>query len=252
MHPILFKIGTIEVPAYGALLVVSFLLAAHLLKRGASKHGLDPEKTADVAIAALLFGLVGAKLLLLIVDPGSLAHPLQFLRSAGVVFGGLIFGSLGVIWYLRRKKLPFWKTLDCLAPFTALAMGLGRLSCLMAGCCYGIPYEGPLALYFPDNPYCDAPTGVGLFPTQPLGLINGVVLFAVLLFLLRRRRFDGQVIVAFAFLYSLTRGLLEFLRGDQVRGLWFDGRLSTSQIIAILGLAAAGWFYWKLPKDRLT
>ena len=252
MFPVLFSIGGFEIPAYGLILVVSFMVAVFLLKKEAVRNELDPERTADVAIAALLFGLVGAKLLLAIVDPSALADPIQFLRSAGVVYGGLIFGSLGVAWYLRKKQLPFWKTLDHLAPFAALAMGLGRLSCLMAGCCYGMPYEGPLALYFPNDPYCDAPAGVGLFPTQLLGLLNGLVLFGVLLFLLRRRRFDGQVIATFAFLYSLTRGLLEFLRGDNIRGLWFEGHLSTSQIIAMIGLVASAWLYWKLPKDKKT
>lgn len=315
MHPVLFTIGNFELPAYGLILVVAFLLSTKLLRREATRMDLDGEKIADAAIVALLVGLVGAKVLLVLVDSslrsgsyglmaalgpvfwglailgvGALVYnakkgvssngmkmlpwillalagvkmvlvlrdpqlrsfAVNTLRSAGVIYGGVIGGALGIWWYLRKHGLPLLSTLDVMVPFAALGMGLGRLSCLMAGCCYGMPYEGLFALHFPDHPQCDAPANIGLFPVQIVGLLNGLLLFGLLLFLLRRRKFPGQVFLAFVFLYGLTRGLIEFLRGDAVRGLWFDGLMSTSQIIALSAVVLAAVFYWKLPKEGLS
>ena len=254
MHPILFKIGRFELPAYGVILVAVFLLVTWLLRREASRLGLNARKTGDLALITLLFGLVGAKLLLILVDwELYIREPVKILgtlRSAGVIYGGLVVGSAGAIWYMRKHKLPMWQTLDVLAPFAALGVGLGRLSCLMAGCCYGIPYEGPFALHFPDHPYCDAPAGVGLFPIQLLSLLNGILLFLGLLWLLRKNAFPGSVIAAYAFFYGLTRGLIEIFRGDEVRGLWLNELLSTSQIIAVGSMVFGLALYLKLRKNH--
>ncbi len=253
MHPILFEIGGFQIPSYGAFLVLAFAMALYLLRREAPAHGLDAEKIGDTAIMGLLFGLAGAKLLLILVDlPYYLEHPdrlLSTLRSAGVVYGGLIGGAAGMLWYMRRHRLPLWRTLDVMAPFAALGVGLGRMSCLMAGCCHGFRYDGPLHLVFPDHPLCEAPPGVGLFPVQPLDLLNGVALFFLLRHWLRHRyRFEGQIIIAFMFLYALTRGLIELLRGDTVRGIWLGG-LSTSQLISIITLIAAIALHLKMSKQ---
>ena len=255
MHPVLFKIGNFAVPTYGALLAIAFLLSAYLLKKEAVRRDLDPEKVSETAVAALLGGLIGAKILLILVEfPVYWENPRELLgtlRSAGVIYGGVLGGLTGVIWFIKKHKLPVWSTLDLFAPFAALGMGLGRLGCLAAGCCYGREYHGIFALHFPGPPTCPAPAG-GLFPTQPLGFINGLLLFTFLLWLLRRRRFPGQVILAFLGLYGITRGLLEQFRGDSVRGLWIYESLSTSQIIALAAVIISAVWYWKRAKECRT
>ncbi len=253
MHPILFEIGGFQIPSYGAFLVLAFGVALFLVRREAPAYGLDAEKVGDTAIMGLLFGLAGAKVLLILIDlPYYLEHPerlLSTLRSAGVVYGGLIGGAFGVLWYIRRHRLPLWRTLDVMAPFAALGVGLGRLSCLMAGCCHGYPYTGPLHMVYPEHPLCEAPAGVGLFPVQALDLLNGVALFFLLRYWLRHRyRFEGQIIIAFMFLYALTRGLIEQLRGDTARGIWLGG-LSTSQLIGIASLVVAAALYFKQSRQ---
>lgn len=250
MHPILFEIFGFEVPSYGVALVSAFIVATLLLRREGARLNLDPEQLTDAAVSGLLFGLIGAKLLLILVELDRFiqnpAELLDTVRSAGVIYGGQIGGAMGVIWYLRRHQLPILKTLDVMAPHLALGIGLGRIACLLAGCCYGTHWDGPLALFFPEHPHCAAPAGVGLFPIQIVSLVNGVVLYGVLVFLLRRRRFDGQILAAFVFLYGLARALIEIYRGDGVRGLWFNGMISTSQLIALVAMAAAiGWTLWK-------
>ncbi|CAM2068214.1 Prolipoprotein diacylglyceryl transferase [Sulfidibacter corallicola] len=247
MHPILFTLFGFEVPSYGVALVASFLVSAWLLRREAGRMKLDPEKMTDAAVTGLLWGLIGAKLLLVVVEfPDFLDNPKGFwtlLRSAGVIYGGQIGGALGVIWFIRRHRLQFWTTLDTMVPFLALGIGLGRISCLLAGCCYGAHWDGPLALHFPDHPQCSAPADIGLFPVQPFAILNGIVLFLILRTILRHRQFHGQVLASFLGLYGLTRGLLEFARGDSVRGIWLGGTVSTSQLIALCGIVLAVALY---------
>jgi len=237
MHPILFKIGSLEIPSYGVILVSAFLIASFLIRREAPALGLPKDKIQDLALTTLLMGLVGAKLLLILIDlPYYLKNPdqlLHTLRSAGVLYGGVILGLATAVFLVKRYKLPVWDTLDLLAPLMAMGIGIGRLGCFCAGCCYGVEYHGPLAVVFPDHPYCEAPAGVELFPIQLLAVINGLVLFALLFWLLKHRRYKGQVTGFFLLLYGLSRFGIEYLRGDSHRGVWLGGLLSTSQLIAL-------------------
>lgn len=253
MRPVLFEIFGFQIPTYGAILVASFLVALFFLRKETPRMGMDADKVADVAIMGLLFGLIGAKVLLIFVDlPTFIQDPKRLLgtiRSAGVIYGGLLGGTAGMLWYMRRHKLSPWRTLDVMAPFAALGVGLGRLSCVMVGCCHGVVYDGPLALVFPDHPLCEAPAGIGLFPVQLVGMVNGIILSGFLLFLLRKHyKFEGQIILAFMGLYGLTRGLIEFLRGDTIRGVWLGGTISTSQLISIVGIAVAIILYSQRSK----
>lgn len=249
MHPILFKIGSFEVPAYGVTLIAVIFLCLFLLKKEAIRMKLDPAMISDLAFFGIIGGIVGAKLLLILVElPRFLADPSELktvVRSAGVIYGGQILGFLTVIFFARKRGMNPWEILDVTAPFLALGIGLGRLGCLFAGCCHGVPYDGFLALHFPDHPYCEAPAGIGLFPTQILSLIAGVILFLFLRRLLRRRSFSGQIFLSFLMLYGTVRGLIEFWRGDSVRGVWFNGFLSTSQLIALAGVILGSILYFR-------
>lgn len=257
MHPILFKIGALEIPAYGVTLVLVIFLCLFLLKREAVRMDLDPEKITDLTFYGIIGGIVGAKLLLIIVElPRFIQNPadlLGVLRSAGVIYGGQIVGFLTAIYFARKKKIDPWLILDVTAPFLALGIGLGRLGCFLAGCCHGIPYEGFLSVQYPDHPHCEAPAGIGLFPSQLLSLLMGLILYGVLLYLLRRRKFSGQIFLSFLGLYGLGRGLIEFLRGDEVRGVYLGGLLSTSQVIALTGVVVAAFLYWRRrPRKELN
>lgn len=248
MHRILIDLGGFAIPSYGVLLVIGFVTASFLLKRESDRLGRDGQKMVDLAVVALLIGLLGAKLLLIAIDlPYYLQNPRELLgtlRAAGVLYGGMVAGLAGAIWYIKKHRMPVWDTVDIMAPFTALAIGFGRIGCFAAGCCHGIAYDGPLHVVFPAD--CDAPAGVPLFPIQLLASLNGFVLSMALLWLLRHRKFKGQVVLMFLILYSTTRGLMEFLRGDDVRGIW--GGASTSQIIALAVLIVSIWFYFKRRK----
>jgi phosphatidylglycerol:prolipoprotein diacylglycerol transferase len=176
---------------------------------------------------------------------------LSVLTSAGDFYGGFI-GALvtAAIFFRRHQQLPFWRTADLCGPAIALGQAIGRIGCLMAGDDYGRPANLPWAITFTDPDAArigGAPLGVPLHPVQLYESVVCLALFAVLVWLRRRKRFDGEIILAYTLLYAIARFVLEFFRGDADRGFLFGGLLSTSQFIAaILGPAAVVlWFIRK-------
>ena len=149
---------------------------------------------------------------------------------------------MAALWFFpRHPQLRFWQSADICAPAIALGQAIGRIGCLMAGDDYGRPTTMPWAVTFTDPTAATlggAPLGVPLHPVQAYESVFCLLLFICLVRLLRRKRFDGEVILAYTLVYATARFILEFFRGDVDRGFVL-GWLSTSQFIAaILGPVA--------------
>ena len=157
-------------------------------------------------------------------------------RSGGVFYGGLIAAVAVAFWYLRRHDLPLWTTTDVFAPGIALGHAVGRLGCLMAGCCFGRETSVPWAITFHDPAAAanvGTPLGVPLHPTQLYDAGAEALILVVLLALERRGRpFAGRTFWTYMLLYGASPFVIEFYRGDP-RGLVF-GVLSTSQFVSII------------------
>ena len=259
MFPTLIDFGTwnlpffgethLFLPTYGVLFAGAVLLAWWWFTRRARSSGLPDEQIFNLVFYTLLGGILGAKLLLIVIDwRFYLAQPFEIvgtLRSAGVLMGGVTCGALVFAWYARRCRLPLWHLADAMAAPLALAQGIGRLGCFAAGCCWGRPADphSPLAVVF-TNPLAAEQTGVSLnvplFPVQLVQFAHDVLLAGVLTVCWRRRlRPDGTTFWIYVLVYSLGRGVIELWRGDRQRGLHFGDLLSTSQIIALAGFVAA-------------
>ncbi len=250
MHPILFSvpkfdlfgraIGPIPLHTYGVLLACAFLAGLWIAARQARKEGLDAEKIGDMAVYVLIAGLIGAKALLLVTDweyfwknPGDVKNLFQ---SGGVFYGGLL-GALPVaFWYARKYALDTWRTADALAPGVALGQAIGRLGCLAAGCCHGRQADVPWAITYTD-PYAarqvGTPLNLPVHPTQIYESIACLAILGALLWMAGRKKFHGQVVLAYVMLYAVARFIIEFYRGDASRGTVFGGFLTTSQFIAV-------------------
>ena len=235
------SLGPFSLHTYGLLLVAALLGALWLAGRLAKRQGLDPQKVQDLGIAAIIAGLVGAKLLLVMVDFDQYrASPralLDVLQSGGVFYGGLLGGIPVAWWYIRKYQLPLFSTLDVLAPAVALGQAIGRLGCFAAGCCYGSSSTAPWSVIFHNedaHALVGVPIGVPLHPSQLYESFGAFVLMFLLMALLRYRKFQGQVFAGYLLLYAILRFALEFFRGDVARGTVFGGVLSTSQFIAIV------------------
>jgi phosphatidylglycerol---prolipoprotein diacylglyceryl transferase len=243
MHPKLIQIGTFYIPTYGVLLATAYLVAIWLLRRKARAAGLPDQKVFDFSIYLLAAAILGAKLMLAVVDfKDYIQNPsdaLEILRSGGVFYGGLIAATGVGLWYLRKHRLPLWQLADMAAPSIALGEAIGRWGCFAAGCCYGKPTDVPWAVTFTDpfaHEAVGTPLNVPLHPTQIYLSLNALALFGITQWLYRRKKFDGEVFWVYVLGYAITRGIIEIFRGDMIRGFVIPDVLSTSQFI---GLVAA-------------
>ena len=255
MRPLLIDLGLVDLPllgpthlflpTYGVLFALGVTLAWIWFGRRARSLGFADETIFNLTFYSLLGGIIGAKLLLVLVDwRDYVADPallLGTIRTAGVLVGGVAGGALVFVIYARRNGLPLIRLADAVVAPLMLAQSLGRFGCLSAGCCYGVPVaaDHPLAVTF-EHPQAIA---AGRFMGQPLLAVQliealvDLVLVVVLTLLWRRRpKPEGTVMWAYVLLYSAARLTIEFQRGDAGRGLFFSDTLSTSQLFAIAGL----------------
>lgn len=239
MHPILFEIGGFPVYTYGLLLAAAYLLGLQFALVRARKRGLDPNRVMDLGIWIIVSALLGAKLLLLVVEfdkfSGDPRELLNLARSGGVFYGGLIAAVGVALWYLRRHRMPMWTVTDVFAPGIALGHVVGRLGCLFAGCCFGRPTNVPWAITFHSEfaaRNVGTPLGIPLHPTQ---LYEAGAEFIILLILLATERrggyFSGRTFWTYMLLYGISRFIIEFYRYDP-RGM--VGIFSTSQFVSLL------------------
>jgi phosphatidylglycerol:prolipoprotein diacylglycerol transferase len=267
MFPELFKIPytNFSFNTYGFLLALAFVIGLLIMGRLAARDGLDKQKVYDLGLWVLAASLVGSKALMIITEWDSYYRDnprqiftLDFFRSGGVYYGGFIAAVIASVIVMRIYKLPWWRTADAFAPGIVIGQAIGRLGCFSAGCCWGKPTASWYGVHFTEkgheitgvptivshlsdpvqqNVWAERLASLGgllapvkLHPTQLYETAATLVIFGVLLWMHRRRRFQGQVILAYAMLYSVARFIIEYWRDDP-RGEIFD--LSTSQFIAI-------------------
>ena len=237
MYPVLIEIGSLKLYTYGLFVALGFMLALTVSKRMAARQkGLQPDLVTDLFFVILLSGLIGARLFYVMINFSYFTdHPLsvfQIWEGGLVFFGGFVLAVGAAMAYLKIKKLHLHRAADILAPGIALGHAVGRIGCFFAGCCYGKTCTLPVALTF-HHPDSLAPLGVGLHPTQLYSVAANFVIFLVLLFLLKIKKFHGMVFWTYVLLYSVLRYIIEMFRGD-FRGRFLFLEISTSQGICIL------------------
>ena len=255
MHPILFEIRGFPVYTYGLLLAAAYLLGLQFAIVRARSRGLDQSRVMDLGIWIIVSALVGAKLMLVVVERDrfgwSWTDLVNLFRSAGVFYGGLISAVVVALIYLRRHRMPVWTVTDVFAPGIALGHVIGRLGCLLAGCCFGSDATGlPWAITFHSEfaqQNVGTPLGVPLHPTQLYEAGAELLILGFLLLTERRGRpFPGRTFWSYMLLYAVSRFVIEFYRGD-ARGTvdFFGSPLSTSQFVSVVlvPLSLAMLFY---------
>lgn len=260
MYPQLFHIGNFALPTYGFLVSFGVVVAILLIQRLAKQQGMDPDKVWNLAIIFVFAGIVGAKLLMFIAEwDRFVAHPseifsLSTLQAGGVFSGGVVLAVICGAWYMRRNHMPGLRTADVFAPGLALGHAFGRLGCFSAGCCFGRETSLPWGVTF-HNPLANeiggVPLGVPIHPTQLYEMIVELLNFAILYWMLKHKKFEGQVVGAYMFIYGVARFFLEFLRGDPGRGQLFGTWMTETQGIALV-MVLAGTVIWlrRVPLRR--
>jgi phosphatidylglycerol:prolipoprotein diacylglycerol transferase len=241
MYPRLFELGPITVYTYGLLLALAYLGGLQFALVRGRQRGLDPSRVMDLGIWIIVSALIGAKALLLLVDWRHFTeNPRELLslaQSGGVFYGGLLVAVPVAFWFMWRHRMPIWTVCDAFAPGIAFGHVVGRIGCLMAGCCYGVETHVPWAVTFTD-PFAHANAGTPLdIPLHPTQLYEAGAELLILTLLLaterRGRPFAGRTFWTYMCLYGITRFIIEIYRGDP-RGFVFGGMLSTSQFISVL------------------
>ncbi len=212
MYPVLFRIGDFEVTSFGVLVAVGALIGIWIFRRELARRSL-PDAGVDAAIAGVLGGLFGAKLLWTLehLDGDSFAS--LFLSRGGMSwFGGLIGGVLAGVWMLRRKRISVVAGVAAATPALAIGHAIGRIGCFLVGDDYGRPTDLPWGVAFPLGL---PPTDVPVHPTQ---IYEMVLLLPIAWALFRWRRMgvpDRLVIGRYLFLAGAARFAVEFLRVNE-------------------------------------
>jgi phosphatidylglycerol:prolipoprotein diacylglycerol transferase len=249
VHPVLFHLGSILIPSYGAVTALGVLLALFLAQRTAHTTGLDPSKIWNLCIIALFAALAGSRLLLIALNWSALRlHPAWMLGLAMIhhpllgAFGALAAaGAAGL--YGRGQRLPLMSTADALAAPVALGMAFEQFGALLAGSGYGtetavrwaVTYTDPLAAL-----WSGAPLGVTLHPVQAYAALGLLTLSICLLLWLPYRRQPGDAVGLLLLGAGVAVYLTEFWRDSEGRGTLLGGALNGPQCAAILLVVAGG------------
>jgi phosphatidylglycerol:prolipoprotein diacylglycerol transferase len=242
VHPVLFHIGALLIPSYGALAALGVLLALMLAQRTARIAGVAPAQLWNLCIAALLAALLGSRILLLAVNWHDVKeHPLWMIGLATIhhpllVLAGVILGGVAALVYARWARLPLQSTADALAAPIALGIACEQLGALMAGADFGadahvrwaVTYTNPLAAR-----WSGAPLGVPVHPVQAYAAIAFLTLSLLLLVLLPARRQQGDVAGVALMGAGVAVFVTEFWRDWEGRGAILHGALDGPQIAAI-------------------
>jgi phosphatidylglycerol---prolipoprotein diacylglyceryl transferase len=254
VFPRLFHIGNFNLPTYGLLVALGVLIGLWISVRNSEKQGINGDDAWNFGILVVLCGIIGAKILYIINDWSYYtAHPgevfsLGTLQAGGVFSGGLIAALAAAAWYIRKHNMPALGTCDAFSPGLALGHAIGRVGCFAAGCCYGKPTHHFWGVTF-TNPLARAwvgtPLNESLEPTQLFESAVELANFFILMWMLKRKKFDGQVFAAYLILYGVARYFLEFIRDDPGRGSVFGGLMTGTQLISIC-LVITGSLIWYL------
>jgi len=212
MLPEICRVGPFTIYSYGLMLVLAFFTSAYLASLQAKRKGLDPDLIFNLCFLVFISGIIGARVLYVLNNFGVyLRNPLEIimLQHGGLAwFGGVIFGALAAILFIKKNKLSLFRILDLLIPFIALGQAIGRIGCFLNGCCFG--RVSKFGIYFRVFDQV-------LIPTQLYSSLLLLLIFFVLRFMQDRKHLPGRILCAYLFLYSIKRFFIEYLRNDSPR-----------------------------------
>jgi phosphatidylglycerol:prolipoprotein diacylglycerol transferase len=263
MYPVLFELGPLTIYSLGVFWALGALSAVWILQLELTRYGYDKDLAATLVMSAAIGGLVGARLLFIIEEWGHFTRaPLALLLSGSGFswFGGLLGGGLSAAWSIRKHRLPFWRAADMCAPALALAYGIGRIGCFLAGdATWRKVSDVPWAMAFPDAVagWVDPLTGIPyppkarVHPTQLYELIQSLIVFWILWTARKRALLPGAVFCLYLILAGLMRFIVEFLRVNPVIGAGLTEYQWMSAVLIGAGLYLLLWKSHFLVSRRL-
>jgi phosphatidylglycerol:prolipoprotein diacylglycerol transferase len=246
MHPIAFVIGGLTIRWYGIMIAVSIAISITVIYIESRHQGLNTDDVLDMAIVAVIGGILGARIGWIMTSPTILwyfAHPLHILAiwEGGLsYFGGILGGVISANWLIRRRRMRFWQMADIVAPLLALSFGIGKIGCWLNGCCNGTATTSELGVIFTNPSSQSDLLNQRIWPAQLFNSISGFLVFAILFWVVRKHKhYDGQVFIWYLYLYGATSFVVEFFRYIPVHVLGLTPNQWTDITIIILGIIAS-------------
>jgi len=241
MHPIICQMGPFTIYSYGLMLAVAFLVSSTLAIFQARKQKINPDIIFNFSFIVFILGIIGARILYVIENiTYYLRNPLEIimLQLGGLSwFGGLMLGFLSGIVFLKKKKLSIYRIFDLISPFVALSQAIGRIGCLLNGCCFG--EISKFGIYFQVHKLV-------LIPTQIYSSLILVFIFIILRVLQDRPHKEGEIFFAYLLFYSIKRFFIEFWRADNAIILF---GLTLFQLMSIVIFCLAVWKILLIKRD---
>ena len=225
-------LGPLTLQTFGIMFALAFIAAGALVARRFKELDKPVDWAYELIFAALIGGIVGAKIDFVIQNPSDDVLGDLFSGSGLVWFGGGIGGTIGVLLWARWRGMLNLTLLDVCAPGLALGYAIGRIGCQLSGDGdYGIPWDGPWAMSYPDGTV-PTPPGVEVHPT-PIYETLTMALVALVLWRLRDRFAPGRLFALYLVLAGTERLLVEFIRRNDevVLGLTQPQLLSVAMIV---------------------
>ena len=261
MHPVLFHIGPLVIPSYGAIAALGVLLALALALRMARSLHLDPNRIWNLSVLMLFAALVGARLLLVVANWTALRHHPLWMLSLAMVHHPLV-GAIEALLalavggaYVLLRQLPFRTTADALAAPTALGLAFEQIGALLAGSGYGTGAHVPWAVTYADPlaaRWSDAPLGIPVHPVQAYAAICLFTIALAIVLWLPYRRQNGDLAGIFLLATGATMFITEFWRDPLGRGALFHGTLKGPQLGAIVLVLAGAAVLLECKSERIT
>lgn len=261
MYPYLFNLSLgssqYSLPSYGVMLALGFSAAYLDALFKAKRLRMDMVHVERLYILIVFGAIAGSRLFHVLFEEFGyyVEHPFKIFAvwEGGYTFYGAVLFCLATVYsYCRAKKISFLAFGDLAAGGTAIGLAIGRIGCFLAGCCWGKPTTSFLGVTF-ANPLSFCPIhDRALHPTQLYEATLGFIIWIYLSWLMRRRKYEGEVLCHGLVIYSIGRFVIEIFRGDDMRGYVFGGLLSYSQLVslfilpfAIAGILTKGQNLWK-------
>ncbi|MDX2065272.1 MAG: prolipoprotein diacylglyceryl transferase [Fimbriimonadaceae bacterium] len=257
MYPTLLRIGQFELPSFGVILVIAFFVGIAITIRRAPRFGITGDQVLDASFYMLIAGVLGARLFFIAQDWGYYRehiNELLTLRFQGLTsFGGVFFGLFAVLFWCRRNGVDFRKYADMISPGFLVGHAIGRVGCLLNGCCFGgeCPPNFPLGIRVAGDPHLH-------HPAQLYDSVMNVVGFGLLMLYERRRHGAGQVFGLMFILHGMARFIYEFWRAGSVQDVmqgkasstyWGSLPITEAQAVALV-LVITGGVLMAMFNDR--
>ncbi|MBI5454687.1 MAG: prolipoprotein diacylglyceryl transferase [Deltaproteobacteria bacterium] len=243
MHPVLFRLGPIEIRFYGLMYVVAILVASWLIKKEVKRKSiaLTDDEVMNLIIWTVVGGVIGARLYYVVFNLDYyLSNPIEIpavWHGGLAIHGGMIGGIFAAWLYLKRKGVAFWRMADSVAPALILGQAFGRFGNFMNGDAHGRPTDMPWGIVFPPESIAGSEfPGIPLHPTMLYELVINLSIFLFLwLYLKEKEHKDGFIFASYIALYSVGRFIVEHFRADSLMA----GPIRAAQMVSLTIAAVA-------------